>query len=120
MPDSTVNLTKAKLAIDGLKCSCKRSLIINSFKQINGLVLTTISPKFPYTATILLDESMLPLDEMLSKIANKPLPEFTYRLISSSQSIGTTEALKLDLDGHNIIYPPFTDIWPEVQPSSEH
>ncbi len=120
MPDSRVNLTKAKLAIDGLKCSCKRSLIINSFKQINGLVLTTISPKFPYTATILIDESMLPIDEMLSKIANKPLPEFTYRLISSSQSIGTTEALKLDLDGHNIIYPPFIDSWPEVQPFSQH
>lgn len=114
VPSSQIKLTRARLAIDGLKCACKRALIINSFKQIRGLILTTISSKFPYEATILVDESMISLNDVLSKIANKPLPEFSYRLISSIPATGATEALRLDVQGHNIVYPDFENEWPEI------
>ncbi len=118
VPQSEVKLTQAKLAIDGLHCSCKRSMIINSFKQIRGIVLTTISPKFPYVATVLIDESMISTTDVLPKIANKPLPELSYKLISSKQITGASEALQLDIDGRNIEYPAFVDAWPEPNRNS--
>ncbi len=110
-----VQLTQAKISINGLNCACKRSIIINSFKQIRGLVLTTISPKFPFVATILIDESMISLPDVLIKIANKPLPEFSYTLISSKPIKSVDETLKIDLEGHNLTHRPFDNHWPQLK-----
>lgn len=117
IPQATVKLTQTQLAIEGLRCSCKRSMIINSFKQIRGIILTTIYPKFPYVATVLIDESMIPIADVLSKIENKPLPEFSYKLVSSKPIQGAEEALQLDLDGRNLTYPAFADTWPDLKPN---
>lgn len=110
-----VQLTEAKLSINGLNCACKRPIIINSFKQIRGLVLTTISPKFPFVATILVDESMISLPDVLVKIANKPLPEFSYTLISSKPISSIAETLKIDLQGRNLTYRPFDHHWTQLE-----
>jgi tetratricopeptide (TPR) repeat protein len=112
-----VELTKAQFAIKGLNCACKRSIIINSFKQIRGLVLTTISPKFPFVATILIDESMIPLSDALVKMTNRPLPELSYKLLSSKPIKGAGEALKIDLDGRNLIFHPFANDWTQLKPT---
>lgn len=119
LPQAEVKLTRASLSIDGLKCSCKRSIIINSFKQIRGLILTTIAPRFPYEANILVDESIIPLSDVLSRIEHKPLPELTYKLISSTPVKGAAEALQLDIEGRGLSYPPFEDNWPELKPESQ-
>lgn len=116
IPQLAVNLTQAKLTIEGLHCSCKRSMIINSFKQIRGIILTSISPKFPFVATVLVDESMVSMNDVLSKIANKPLPEFSYKLISTKQIKNAQEALQVDVDGRRFEYPAFIDAWPEFKP----
>lgn len=117
-PQTEVKLTQAKLAVDGLHCSCKRSMIINSFKQIRGIVLTSISPKIPFVATLLVDESMIPMTDVLSKIEKRPLTELSYKPISSKQINGAAEALQAALDGSNIEYPAFVDVWPEFKPST--
>lgn len=109
-----VHLTQATLTVNGLTCNCKRPMIINSFKHIRGLILTTISPKFPYVATILVDESIIPLTDVLSQIEHKPLPELSYKLISTKQIKGCAEPLQIDLDGRNLGSPIFQDAWPEI------
>ncbi|MBS1957256.1 MAG: hypothetical protein JST89_23920 [Cyanobacteria bacterium SZAS-4] len=118
LPQAAVNLTQVKLAIEGLHCSCKRSMIINSFKQTRGIILTTISPKFPFVGTVLVDESMISTNDMLSKIANKPLPEFNYKLISTKPIKSAQEALQVDVDGRKFEYPAVIDAWPEFKPST--
>jgi tetratricopeptide (TPR) repeat protein len=110
-------LTKAQVAVNGLTCACKRSLIIDSFKQIRGLVLTTISYQYPYVATILVDESMIPLSDVMVQIDHRPLPEFTYKLISASPVRGADEILAIDLAGRNILTPPPPEVWPKLHPS---
>ncbi|MFN8555303.1 MAG: hypothetical protein U0103_27880 [Candidatus Obscuribacterales bacterium] len=109
-----VHLTQATLTVNGLTCNCKRPMIINSFKHIRGLILTTISPRFPYVATILVDESIIPLTDVLSQIEHKPLPELSYKLISKKQIKGCAEPLQIDLDGRNLGSPIFQDTWPEI------
>lgn len=109
-----VHLTRATLAVNGLTCNCKRSMIINSFKHIRGLILTTISPKFPYVATILVDESIIPLTDVLPQIEHKPLPELNYKLISTKQIRGCIEPLQIDLHGRSLGSPIFSDAWPEI------
>jgi tetratricopeptide (TPR) repeat protein len=109
-----VELTKAQLAVNGLTCACRRSIIVSSFKQIRGLVLTTIPPRFPYVATILVDESMIPLSDVMVQIVHRPLPELTYKLISASPIREIGEALKIDLDGRNILVRPKAEVWPQL------
>jgi len=118
-----LELSKAQFAIKGLNCACKRSIIINSFKQIRGLILTTISSKFPYVATILIDESMLPLSDAVAKMTNRPLPELSYELISSKPIKSAGEALKIDLDGRNLIFRPLANRdrnWTQLKPTLPH
>ncbi|CAN5318511.1 hypothetical protein BH10CYA1_BH10CYA1_54970 [soil metagenome] len=110
-----VQLTQAQVSINGLNCACKRTIIINSFKQIRGLVLTTISPKFPFVATILIDESMISLPDVLDKIAYRPLPEFSYTLISSKPIKSVEETLKIDLDGHDLSFHPVDTYWTQLE-----
>ncbi len=95
-----VHLTEAQIIIRGLSCSCKHRIVANSFRQIRGLVLTTISPKFPYKATVLIDQSMIPIaDALVQMTKKKPFPELNYELISSRPIESAGEALKIDLEG---------------------
>ncbi len=95
-----VHLTKAQIIIRGLTCSCKNTIVKNSFSQIRGLVLTTISSKFPYKATVLIDQSMIPIaDALVQMTKKKPFPEINYELISSRPIESAGEALRIDLEG---------------------
>jgi len=113
---SHVHLTEAKIGISGLSCACKLNIVANSFRQIKGLVLTTMSPKYPYKSTILIDQSMIPMSEALAQMnKKKPFPQLTYELISTRPIESAGEALQIDVDGRPLNYPMFATQFNQLQ-----
>jgi len=97
---SHLHLTEAKIAVTGLSCSCKLNNVADSFRQINGVVLTTMSPQIPYKATVLIDQSMIPIaDALVQMDKKKPFPQLTYELLSSRPIESAGDALRIEVEG---------------------
>ncbi len=121
-----VNLTKVDFNINGLSCGCKLSKIRMALTEFKGVAFVSTFNRRPFRGTMLIDESMASINDVLSQGAKNAFPAnsvvsastseatvstnlatastseatqpaITLEVASRQPGIGTTDAIRLEL-----------------------
>jgi tetratricopeptide (TPR) repeat protein len=121
-------LVAVNFGINGLTCGCHITKITEGFSKIEAVVFANISALKPYSGTILVDESVMPLKEVFEKCpqlafgSSEALKEpITFEVKSQENLTSLDAAVRIALnakDGDVLKYPRPFDLLPPVMPEA--
>jgi tetratricopeptide (TPR) repeat protein len=122
------NLIAVSFGINGLTCGCHITKIAEGFTKIKAVVFADLSALKPYSGTILVDESLMPLKEVFEKCpqlafgsADALKEPITFEVKSQEKVTSLDAAVRIALnakDGDVLKYPKPFDLLPPVMPDS--
>ncbi len=96
-------LTKVSFQVSGINCSCHLSMIENAFRKIDGIAFVNISRQEPYIGTMLIEQSVTPVQSAFTKCTEalltgaqlKDAVSLAFKVKSSSPTAGVEEAIRV-------------------------
>ena len=112
-----LNLTEVVFDLNGVSCSCKLSSFERVLNNLGGVAFEAIVRNQPFQATVLVDQSVTPVEEIFAQVKKCPeYPGVTCKMISSKPVTSAADAIaiaqRLNEGGYLTFERTVSPFWP--------